>query len=77
MGDRLTDERIAEIRDRLRREPCGLRWVRRDALARVSLANGPPTLIALGAREPGALPVRQSVAVLAFLGRAVGAALSR
>jgi hypothetical protein len=47
------------------------------ALARVSLANGPPTLIALGAREPGALPVRQSVAVLAFLGRAVGAALSR
>lgn len=51
--------------------------VRRDALARVSLASGPPTLIALGAREPGALPVRQSVAVLAFLGRAVGAALSR
>jgi hypothetical protein len=49
----------------------------RDALARVPMAAGPPMLIAVGAREPGALPARQSVAVLAFLGRAVAAALSR
>lgn len=51
--------------------------VLRDALARVPMAAGPPMLIAVGAREPGALPARQSVAVLAFLGRAVAAALSR
>lgn len=51
--------------------------VTRDALARVTLADGPPMLIAVGAREAAALPVRQSVAVLAFLGRAVAAALSR
>jgi uncharacterized protein YigA (DUF484 family) len=51
--------------------------VMRDALARVPLAEGPPMLIALGAREAAALPARQSVAVLAFLGRAVAAALSR
>ena len=44
---------------------------------RVPLAKGPPALIALGAREPRALPTRQSVALIAFLGRAVGAALSR
>lgn len=49
----------------------------RDALARVPLAAGPPMLIAVGARNPAALPARQSVAVLAFLGRAVAAALSR
>ena len=49
----------------------------RDALARVPLPAGPPMLIALGAREPAALPARQTVAVLAFLGRAVAAALSR
>ncbi|WP_170979516.1 DUF484 family protein [Roseomonas sp. HF4] len=49
----------------------------RDALARVPLANGPPALIALGTRQANALPVRQSVGVLAFLGRAVAAALSR
>lgn len=49
----------------------------RDALARVPHAGGTPALIALGAREPNALPVRQTVAVLAFLGRAVAAALSR
>ncbi len=49
----------------------------RDALARVPLAEGPPMLIAVGAREAVALPARQSVATLAFLGRAVAAALSR
>ena len=49
----------------------------RDALARVPLAAGPPMLIAVGARDPGALPARQSVAMLAFLGRAIAAALSR
>lgn len=49
----------------------------RDALARVPLPNGPPALIALGTRQANALPVRQSVGVLAFLGRAVAAALSR
>ncbi|MBR0652791.1 DUF484 family protein [Roseomonas terrae] len=49
----------------------------RDALARVPLAIGPPALIAVGARDPGALPARQTVALLAFLGRAVAAALSR
>jgi hypothetical protein len=51
--------------------------VTRDALARVPLADGPPMLIAVGAREAVALPARQTVAVLAFLGRAVAAALSR
>jgi len=49
----------------------------RDALARVPLPAGPPMLIAVGAREAAALPARQSVPVLAFLGRAVAAALSR
>ena len=59
----------------LHAEAAGL--VARDALARVPLAKGPPALIALGAREARALPLRQSVALIAFLGRAVGAALSR
>jgi len=49
----------------------------RDALARVPLPVGPPALIAVGARDPAALPMRQTVAILAFLGRAVSAALSR
>lgn len=49
----------------------------RDALARVPLAIGPPALIALGARDPSALPMRQTIALLTFLGRAVAAALSR
>ncbi len=49
----------------------------RDALARVPLPLGPPALIAVGARDPAALPIRQTVAILAFLGRAVSAALSR
>lgn len=49
----------------------------RDALARVPLPIGPPALIAVGARDPASLPMRQTVALLAFLGRAVAAALSR
>ncbi len=51
--------------------------VTRDALARVPLTVGPPMLIAIGAREATALPTRQAAPVLAFLGRAVAAALSR
>jgi len=51
--------------------------VMRDALARVSLPLGPPALIAVGAREPASLPLRQTVSALSFLGRAVAAALSR
>jgi hypothetical protein len=43
----------------------------------VPLPLGPPALIAVGARDPAALPGRQTVTVLAFLGRAVAAALSR
>lgn len=49
----------------------------RDALARVPLASGVPMLIALGTRMPAALPQRQTLPVLAFLGRAVAAALVR
>lgn len=51
--------------------------VTRDALARVPLWTGKPTLLALGAREPTALPARQATATLAFLGRAVAAAMAR
>ncbi len=51
--------------------------VRRDALARVPVWTGHPTLLALGARDPNALPARQSTANLAFLGRVVAAALAR
>jgi uncharacterized protein YigA (DUF484 family) len=51
--------------------------VKRDALARVPVWTGEPTLLALGARDPNALPARQSTATLAFLGRAVAAALAR
>jgi uncharacterized protein YigA (DUF484 family) len=49
----------------------------RDALARVPLWTGKPTLLALGARDPAALPARQVTATLAFLGRAVAAAMAR
>ncbi len=49
----------------------------RDALARVPLWTGKPTLLALGAREPAALPARQATATLGFLGRAVAAAMAR
>lgn len=50
--------------------------VTRDALIRVELPGGSPAILALGARIPGALPLRQSAATLGFLGRAVGAALA-
>ncbi len=50
--------------------------VMHDALVRVPL-GGATTLLALGARDPAALPQRQSTATLAFLGRAVAAALLR
>lgn len=51
--------------------------VARDALARVPVWTGHPTMLAIGARDPGALPARQTTATLAFLGRAVAAALAR
>ncbi|MBL6459013.1 DUF484 family protein [Belnapia sp. T6] len=51
--------------------------VLRDALVRVPVWTGQPTLMALGARDPQALPTRQATATLAFLGRAVAAALAR
>ncbi len=51
--------------------------VKRDALARVPVWTGHPMLLALGARDPNALPAKQSTATLAFLGRAVAAALAR
>lgn len=51
--------------------------ITRDALARVVVAKGPHMLVALGAREANALPNRHGTAPLAFLGRAVAAALSR
>ena len=50
--------------------------VARDALVRVPL-GGAAMLLALGARDPVALPLKQSTATLAFLGRAVAAALAR
>jgi hypothetical protein len=49
----------------------------RDALVKVPLWCGTPCILALGARETAALPARQSVQTLAFLGRAVAAALAR
>jgi uncharacterized protein YigA (DUF484 family) len=51
--------------------------VSRDALARVPLWHGGPVLLALGTRDPGALPMRQAAPTLAFLGRVVAAALAR
>lgn len=49
----------------------------RDALARVPVWTGQPTLLAIGARDAGALPAKQAAATLAFLGRAVAAAMAR
>lgn len=49
----------------------------RDALVKVPLWCGTPCLLALGAREAVALPTRQSAQTLAFLGRALAAALAR
>jgi uncharacterized protein YigA (DUF484 family) len=51
--------------------------VARDALVRVPVWTGKPTMMALGARDPQTLPTRQATATLAFLGRAVAAALAR
>ncbi|MCK8785501.1 DUF484 family protein [Roseomonas sp. NAR14] len=51
--------------------------VQRDALVRVPDSSGIPTLLVLGARDLVSLPPRQSTATLAFLGRAVAAALAR
>lgn len=51
--------------------------IARDALVRVPLWCGTPCILAIGAREPMALPARQSVQTLAFLGRTVAAALAR
>jgi len=51
--------------------------VARDALVRVPVWTGTPTMLSLGARDPHALPARQATATLAFLGRAVAAALAR
>jgi uncharacterized protein YigA (DUF484 family) len=59
----------------LHQEAAGL--VMRDALIRVPLGAGAAMLLALGARDPAALPLRQSAASLGFLGRAVAAALTR
>jgi uncharacterized protein YigA (DUF484 family) len=50
--------------------------ITRDALVLVPLV-GAPGLLALGAREAAALPARQAAQSLAFLGRAVAAALAR
>ncbi len=51
--------------------------VTRDALVKVPLWCGTPCMLAIGARETAALPARQSAQTLAFLGRAVAAALAR
>jgi uncharacterized protein YigA (DUF484 family) len=51
--------------------------VTRDALVKVPVWCGTPCLLVLGARDAAALPARQSVQTLAFLGRAVAAALAR
>lgn len=48
-----------------------------DALIRVPLRPAARMLLVLGARDPAALPQRQSTATLAFLGRAVAVALTR
>lgn len=51
--------------------------VARDALVRVPLCCGTPCLLAVGARDAAVLPARQAAQTLAFLGRAVAAALAR
>lgn len=59
----------------LHAEAAGL--IARDALVRVPVWCGTPCLLVLGARDAVALPARQSAQTLAFLGRAVAAALAR
>ncbi|PWS38922.1 hypothetical protein DFH01_06655 [Falsiroseomonas bella] len=72
--DALVRSEVTE-RDLLHAEAAPL--VVRDALVKVPLWCGTPCLLALGARESVALPARQSAQTLAFLGRAVAAALAR
>ncbi len=50
--------------------------IRRDALARVPAPGGQPMLLAIGVRDPDALPA-SAVDSIVFLGRALGAALAR
>ena len=52
------------------------RLARHDALVRVPW-RGPPTLLSLVTRDPALLDPAQGAGALAFLGRAVGAALGR
>lgn len=52
------------------------RLARYDALVRVP-GHGPPALLALASREPWALDPAQGAGALAFLGRAIAAALGR
>ncbi len=63
----------ARHRALLHAEAAGL--ARTDALVRVP--GEPPALLALAARDPGALDPAQGTGALAFLGRAVGVALGR
>jgi hypothetical protein len=69
LGDELSDAAL------LHAEAAPL--VTRDALVRVPLPCGTPCLLVLGARDAVALPARQTVQTLAFLGRAIGAAWAR
>lgn len=66
--DIATDARL------LHAEAAGL--ARHDALVLVP-GQGPPALLALLARDPGALDPSQGAGALAFLGRAIAAALGR
>lgn len=80
LGQLLPQGRDAVVRatpmhaEMLHREAAPL--IRRDALARVPAPGGQPMLLAIGARDPDALP-SSGAESLAFLGRAVGAALAR
>jgi uncharacterized protein len=62
-------------REMLHAEAASL--VARDALARVPLFAAGPTVLAMGARDASSLPARQATPTIAFLGRAVAAALAR
>lgn len=62
-------------RELLHQEAAGL--VARDALVRVSVWTGEAVVLVLGTRDPAALPARHVTATLAFLGRALAAALAR
>ena len=64
-----------EDAETLHGEAAGL--IVRDALIRVTVAQQPLMLLALGARDANALPARHGTEPLSFLGRAVAAAISR